>query len=1013
VKTIFAGQLGVAGDGNGVGTNATFRNVRGLVVYGSTLYVCDGNRVRAVNLTNATVSTYAGSPTNVAGTSDATGTNATFTSVGHIAVDSSGNLFVTETFGSGSLRRITTGSVVQTYGPSIGFPSGVAVDSSGNVYVMLSNSGAIRKYTASSAFTPLAGDGTNVGSLDGVGTNAKFTYTWGLIESGGNLYTSGAGRIRKVTLTSAVVSTVAGSTLEGNVDGVGFNASFCVNIKSLTARDGVIYVADTLNGAVRKVEIVEPFLVTAFAGGETAGNTDGTGTSAKFQALNGDMVCDSSGNLYVAERGGNRVRKVTPGGVVTLVAGSDTAATGYVDATGSNARFIATGGIALDPLELNIFVGDIGNRNIRRINLATSVVTTWAGSTVGGAGGAGSNDGVGTAATFNGCTGFAVDSVRNRMYFADYNNHTIRKIELGSIETSTIAGLAGTSGFVDGLGGNARFNFPWSCATDTSGNVFIADEGNYAIRRMTPDGVINTIVAGNINVPATWYNINTFFNSYEPNGWRPSIFKPAYLKVDVMSNVYFTEFSTSRVRKITPGGYTTIIAGGGQTTAGNFTTSNFGTNARFSRVSGIAIDPSGNLYIADTDNFAVRKITMNSLTYSASAPPIAGLLTSRPYSPYPELITIPASIPVNCNIANFTILKDSLPTVSSVDGTFSLTLDAIGNASTPTSLFFRIFDGYTLVGTGNTISLNQSTLSSYTSSIFLPERTYTSNLTLSLFTAATTSSAATLYMNGSNSSYLKTTIPNQISALTSLKDSTFVGINCNSPQTNLDVRGSAMIWCDNNISTGNRNSASNFGTFGVGVDNLILRTTESGLGARSSASLLFTSARNNYPFGRISGEDSYTGAWRGDLVFETQYTGAMTERMRIRGSGETGIGTSSPGYTLHVVGQIYATSAITSNSDVRLKNIIGPISNGLAIVDQLNPITFTMKNDITARVKHGFLAQEIREILPDMVYETPDETKMLHLSYSDLVAPLTSAVKELSARLALLESQFAASQTPQ
>jgi hypothetical protein len=125
-----------------------------------------------------------------------------------------------------------------------------------------------------------------------------------------------------------------------------------------------------------------------------------------------------------------------------------------------------------------------------------------------------------------------------------------------------------------------------------------------------------------------------------------------------------------------------------------------------------------------------------------------------------------------------------------------------------------------------------------------------------------------------------------------------------------------------------------------------------------------------------------------------------------------GIGCNAPGYTLTVSGSIYASGNITSNSDSRLKNVIGPISNGLSFIEQLNPITFTMKDDTTARVKHGFLAQELREILPDMIYETPDETKTLHLSYGDLVAPLTSAVKQLSIRLALLESQFA-SQTSQ
>jgi len=126
------------------------------------------------------------------------------------------------------------------------------------------------------------------------------------------------------------------------------------------------------------------------------------------------------------------------------------------------------------------------------------------------------------------------------------------------------------------------------------------------------------------------------------------------------------------------------------------------------------------------------------------------------------------------------------------------------------------------------------------------------------------------------------------------------------------------------------------------------------------------------------------------------------------GACKVGINCNVPAYTLHVSGAIYATGAITSNSDGRLKNILAPISNGLAILQPLNPVSFTMKDDITSRVKYGFIAQEISNIFPELVYEVPDEEKTLHMTYSDLIGPLVSAVKELSARLSNVEAKLAA-----
>jgi hypothetical protein len=220
---------------------------------------------------------------------------------------------------------------------------------------------------------------------------------------------------------------------------------------------------------------------------------------------------------------------------------------------------------------------------------------------------------------------------------------------------------------------------------------------------------------------------------------------------------------------------------------------------------------------------------------------------------------------------------------------------------------------------------------------------------LSLFTAATTSSAATLYMNGSNSSYLKTTIPNQSNTMTALRDSPFVGINCNAPETNLDVKGSVQIWCDNNTSTSNRPITTGTYGYGLGVDNLILKTTGAEGSNKHSASILFSSSTPNYPFGRISGIDTVAvgSSWFGDLVFETQAGGVLWERMRLKGNGFVGINTSTPTCPLTIGGLANLISP-GSNTFFGVGAVGLPVKEGDEIVG--DTIVLFVKVSVPARV---------------------------------------------------------------
>jgi hypothetical protein len=228
-------------------------------------------------------------------------------------------------------------------------------------------------------------------------------------------------------------------------------------------------------------------VVTTLAGlAGSAGSADGTGSAARFDQPKGVAV-DSSGNVYVADSstvfvtdfgtyslGNNTIRKVTPSGVATTLAGL-AGSYGSTDGIGSAARFNGAFGVAVDSGG-NVYVADQGNNTIRKAT-AAGVVTTLAGQT----GKDGSADGTGSAARFNMPLGVAVDMAGNT-YVADTDNNTIRKITPGGVVT-TLAGLAGSAGSADGTGSAARFNQPMCVAVDSAGNVYVADSGNNTIRK--------------------------------------------------------------------------------------------------------------------------------------------------------------------------------------------------------------------------------------------------------------------------------------------------------------------------------------------------------------------------------------------------------------------------------------------------------------------------------------------------------------------------------------------------
>ena len=260
---------------------------------------------------------------------------------------------------------------------------------------------------------------------------------------------------------------------------------------------------------------------------------------------------------------------------------------GYADGNGTSAAFSGPRGVAVDGSG-NVYVADWGNSRIRKITTG-GTVTTLAGGGGSEWNGAGYSGGNGTSAGFSYPSGGALDWSGN-VYVADTRNNRIRKITPGGTVT-TLAG-SGTAGYADGNGLSASFRYPYGVAVDGSGNVYVADSFNNRIRKITPSGTVTTLAGSGTAGYA------------DGNGTSASFRSPWGVAVDGSGNVYVADTSNDRIRKITPGGTVTTLAGSG---IAGYADGN-GTSAAFRGPIGVAVDGSGDVYVADTDNDRIRKI---------------------------------------------------------------------------------------------------------------------------------------------------------------------------------------------------------------------------------------------------------------------------------------------------------------------------------------------------------------------------------------------------------------------
>ena len=599
VVSTFAGLAASPGSVDGTGSSARFSSPNGVTVDGAgNVYVADTNNSTIRKITPAGVVTTLAGLAGSIGTTDGTGSAARFYSPFGLTADAAGNVYVADTYAY-TIRKVTPGGVVTTFAGTANssgsvdgtgsaarfyFPTSVTIDGAGNLYVADTFNSTIRKITSGGVVTTLAGTALASGSADGTGAAARFNYPYGLaVDGSGNVWVADTtnNTIRKIT-AGGVVTTFAGSAgSTGPADGTGAAARFYAPAGVAVDGTGNLYVSDTTNDTIRKISPAAA--VTTLAGAAVYNSADGVGGAARF-TFPYDVAVDGAGNVYVADAGNATIRKITSGGTVSTLAGS-ARVQGSTDGTGSAARFNYPVSVAVDASG-NVYVADGVNNTIRKIT-AAGAVTTLAGL----AGSPGSADGTGSAARFNYPSGVAVDGAGN-VYVADAANNVIRKITSGGAVT-TVAGTAGSTGSTDGTGSAARFNYPSGVAVDAAGNVYVTDAGNNTIRQIAPGGVVTTLAGTPSSAGST-----------DGTGSVARFNSPRGIKLDAAGNLFVADFHNFTIRKVTPAGVVTTLAG---SPGASGIADGTGSGVRFDYPSGVAIDGTGTLYVADYGNNTIRK----------------------------------------------------------------------------------------------------------------------------------------------------------------------------------------------------------------------------------------------------------------------------------------------------------------------------------------------------------------------------------------------------------------------
>jgi len=583
-----------------------------------------------------------------------------------IAVDSAGNLYLADT-DNHRIRKVTAAGTISTLagtgvagfsgdgGPAtsarLNLPYGLAVDWTGAVYVADLGNNRVRRIGADGVITTVAGTGAHASAGDGgLATAAQLSTPRNVaVDSTGNLYISEfeGHRVRKVTPDGKIAS-LAGTGIAGfrGDGGPAISALICYPAGLAVDRSGNVYIADSGNNRVRQVQgsvittvlppasaalatpvavAVDPLgsvytidggtsvhaftaagkWIDSFAGSSVAGFSGDGGPASKASLVYPrDLAADPYGNLYIAD--GPRVRKVDSKGNIQTVAGD-----GYLHAVGDGSA--ATSAVLVQPSSVgldsggNLYIADPGTERVRLVSPSGTIVTL-AGT---GTAGVGTDQVAASSSPLNAPMGVAVDASGN-VLIADTNNHRVRKVGV----TRVIANLVGTG--AAGIGPDLQaplstpLHGPKGVCVDRSGTVYVVDTSNHRVLRVPPTGLAETLAgsgssgSGGDGGQAKLAQLN----------------QPSACSVDSFGNVFVADTLNHRIRKVTPPGVITTVAGTGD--PGSTGDEGPATSARLQAPCGVAVTDSGDIFIADTGNHRIRQITPDGVIHTIAGQGSAG-----------------------------------------------------------------------------------------------------------------------------------------------------------------------------------------------------------------------------------------------------------------------------------------------------------------------------------------------------------------------------------------------------